>query len=215
MTNFLYITYVIVIFCNAIIGALQYGKMDKPLRVFYLLVAAIFINEVVIYLAGRNTNNIAIISHIYSIFELAIISIYFLYTILAKPKWYLIVIAFLCSVIFELVDISVQKIENYNNYMIVVESLLICPMALYVLYNVSNREDIYELSDYPHFYIWRSLLIWWSVTFFYWEFLIFIKKSNQYPVIFIYYLVFNILVYISIGYTLLRLKKTPNIINPT
>lgn len=215
MKDILYILYLVVISCNAIVGALQYKKMDKALRIFYLLIVAIFLNEVITYFFVKAYKNASPVSHVYSIFELALITIYFLYTIFPKPKTYLILLSIICSIVFELIDMSFQKIEQYNNYMIVVESLLICPQALYVLYMISNRDDITKLSDYPHFYIWRSILIWWSVTFFYWEFLISIMKSYQYPVIHVFYIAFNDIIYILILYTLLRLKRKTNVINLT
>ncbi len=103
-----------------------------------------------------------------------------------------------------------QNIDPSNNYMLVIECLIICPQALYVLYKFSDREDIVKLSEYPHFYIWRSLLILWSVAFFYWAFLLYIRGSNKYPMVLLYYTVFNIFVYIPIGYTFIRLRAKPH-----
>jgi hypothetical protein len=209
MPRVLYYVYFFIIFLNTLIGAYQYKKMDKALHIFYVLTIAIFINEVISFSVNYLYNAEAIISHIYSVFELSLTTIYFLHTIYPKPKRSLIIVTIAISFVLALIDLHFQKLETYNNYMIVVECLLICPQALYVLYKTLNSDDIAQLSNNPHFYIWRALLIWWSVTFFYWEFFIYIKKSQQYPTVFIYYLLFNILVYGMIGITFLRLKGNP------
>lgn len=207
MLGVLYIVYQIIININAIVGGLYYNRMDRPLKIFYLLILAICISEnISLYLRTLNIDAPPV-SHIYSIFEICITTIYFLYTIFPNPKKYLVILTIIFSIIFGLVDILFERMDQYNNYMIVVESLFICPQALYVLYIISNRDDILKLSDYPHFYIWRSLLIWWSVTFFYWAFSSYIRGSNRFPIIKTYYVIFNIIVYMLIFITLVSLKK--------
>jgi|GEM_PF-3146088 len=202
--------YYAVISFNVIVGAFYYKRMDIALKIFFFFLLVMYINEIFSIYFQQEYGSSSAVSHIYSIFELALISVYFIYTVFEKPKKILIAAVVLLSSLFGIGDIYIQKINTYNSYMLVLECLIICPQALYVLYKFSDREDILKLSEYPHFYIWRSLLVLWSVTFFYWSFVLYLKGSDEYPMILLYYTLLNIMVYIPIGYALLKLRPKFN-----
>lgn len=204
-----YVYYTVITF-NVIIGALHYKRMDTALKVFFLFLVVMYVNELLCFYFTEKYNNSSAVSHVYSIFELALISIYFFYTVFKKPKKLLLIVTIIASAVIGVADMAVQKMNTYNSYTLVIECLIICPQALYVLYKFSDREDILILSEYPHFYIWRSLLILWSVTFFYWTFLFYLRDFDSYPIILLYYTVFNIIIYIPIGYAFLKLRTKPS-----
>ncbi len=198
--------YYAVISFNVIVGAIYYTRMDTPLKLFFLFLVVMYLNEIVCLFFIEKHNVISAVSHVYSIFELALISIYFFYTVLEKPQKLLVIATFITSALIGVADLAIQKIDTYNSYMLVIECLIICPQALYVLYKFSDSEDILKFSEYPHFYVWRSLLVLWSVTFFYWTFRHYLKGTNRFPMIVLYYTLFNVLVYIPIGYAFLKLR---------
>lgn len=190
------IYYVTLLLC-VVIGGGKFNRMDKPLKLFYFFLIIVFINEIIAKAQKSLSGNNAPVSHIYSIIELGMVSMYFASIVFKRPPLYLVFTVIIGSILLGTADlIFFESLSHYNIYMLMAECFIISFEALACLYVISENNEFKNIFGYPHFYISASLLILWSGTFFYWVLVNFLHNTIYGHTIQLAYVILNLLVYL-------------------
>src|SRR5437763_13463385 len=110
----LWVIYLSVLGFISILGLYRGKKWDTGLKVFYALILISFITEVLNYVLDYHHVSKNPVSHVFSIIELSLTTIYFEYTIWEKPGiWRIFMACFLAAAI-GVANIFIQSISSYN-----------------------------------------------------------------------------------------------------
>ncbi len=198
--------YYIILLLGAITGIIRYRHLDTALRFIVILLVLTVTSETASYILVELKEYGMRYSffHIYSIFQLLLISLFFIYAI--KPYHYrklIIVASVLCPLIGILNIIFLQPIDKLNNFMLMFESVAINTMALYFIYNSIKRTNAQNIFKNQHTIVALLLLIMWSSTFFFWAFIsvLFIGKWGYVSLASYVFMLVNFIVYTGIGLT--------------
>ena len=118
--------------------------------------------------------------HLYNPIEIFLVTLYFFKTAKIKThKYYIAIAAIIWPAIAILNCLYFQPIDAVNSYFILLECFVIIFMGLFTLYKIFVDDTITNIIAYPHFWIWVSLLIYSTATFFFWTYLpIMIKNAK-------------------------------------
>ncbi len=212
MQTIIFSVYYAILLLATIIGITRNRRLDTALRFIVILLILTVISESASYiLVEFKEYGIRYgVFHIYSVLQLILVSLYFIYAI--KPYHYrklVLVACILCPLIGILNIIYLQPIDKLNNYMLMVESLAINTMSLYYVYWLIKRHITQNLFKLSHFQITLSLLTLWSSTFFFWALVPVLDDSNwEYLKLATYiHAIINILVYSGIALVLYTQNK--------
>ncbi len=206
----LFYIYLVVLLLSIVAGSFRYARLDAAARViFWLLVLTLISEATTIYTVKAKIGK-APVYHFYSAVEIFMTTLYFLKTI--KPYHHKFLVG-LSAILYPLIAILncifLQPLHEINTNMISLESIIIIPMALYALYKMLVNDEIMNMFKYPHFWLWTSLLIYWSSVFFFWAcFNALMKDDSPYKNLLLSldgYV--NIVVYAIMGLTLLFYPK--------
>lgn len=157
---------------------LRYRRWDRALQLFGILIPITFVTEVLNVVLDSMHVDKSPVSHIFSIFELSLTTIYFLYTNWARPPLWSLFWVCLGATFIGLIDIRIQSMNQYNTIMLMTESFIISAMALYSLFRISFDPGVERVRTYPHFILWTTQLIAWTATFFFWAFLGYLRRDR-------------------------------------
>jgi len=175
------IGYTTTIGLSVLAGLLRFNRMDKPLKLFLLLMVMTFLDAAAGgWVAGQIGSRMPV-SHFFSVIDFSILLLYFTATIQGRVTAGALIIAPLSALALEAADLCFfQDLYQFNTYTLMAESLILSALALYALYDMVRREEIRNIFAYPHFWIWVLILLTWTSTFFLWAFLNALSKSSEY-----------------------------------
>lgn len=218
MQAIIFSVYYIILLLATIAGVTRYRRLDPALRIIVILLILTVLSESVSYaLVELEEYGIRYsMFHIYSMIQLLLISLFFIYAI--KPYHYrkLIVLAFVsCPLIGILNIIFFQPIDKLNNFMLMFESFAINSMALYFIYYTIKNTGTRNIFKDIHVRIALLLLVMWSSTFFFWAFIsvLFIGDWQYADTASHFFMIINILIYGCLGiliYTTSKIKYEYN-----
>jgi len=109
-------------------------------------------------------------------------------------------------------EIFFQHINNLNSNFIIFESFIVVSMSLYALYRILINDEIQAVVRYPHFWVWTSLLFYFSCSFFFWPCIkiLYKQKSHYYGFIVSLQVIMNMVAYAGIGLTFIFFPKLTN-----
>ncbi|HRO41369.1 MAG TPA: hypothetical protein PL009_00950 [Flavipsychrobacter sp.] len=202
----------IVLLIVCIVGARNFTRMDKAMRVFFTLILIVFVTEAIsftLYVQGMSRNTL---SHIFSGVELILVGAYFFHCLPLRKKRFSIIVFSLFALALAIGNYIFFQEKRYNSNMLMAESFIIISMALIVFFNFLKNDDLSDMVNNPHFRIWVGLLTLWSSTFFFWAFLLYLQKLHPTYLTWIYLIqvALNILIYGLFGYTFYKLSKKNN-----
>lgn len=205
--------YYTILLLASIIGATRYRRLDNALRFIAIFLGLTLVSEsasyVLVELKEFGVRNAFF--HIYSILQLLLVSLFFIFTI--KPYHYRKLAAatiLLCPLIGILNIVFFQPIDKLDTNMLMFESFIINTMSLYLLYRQVKSKKAQNIFKYPHLRIALLLLLQWSSTFFFWALVPVLDDSNwEYLKLATYiHAIINILVYSGIALVLYTQSKT-------
>lgn len=213
MREYFFYLYLIELLILIVVGFGIHKKFDKALRFFYyLLVLTLFSEGISIYFEIEYKTK-APVYHFYSILELFLISLYFLYSVFPRPRISIVFFSGLFCAILGLGNLYFfQPLITYNTNMLMIECVLIIAMALFALFKIMQQDEIVNVFSHPHFQIWIALLFLWTSTFFFWAFLDYLKKENlgYYEIIATGQTLINLFIYGYFVSVFLKLKNSPD-----
>jgi hypothetical protein len=208
--NISFTFYLIILILINYVGFKKYCYLDEALRVFVILMFLTLINELISFTLQVSDLFKAPLSHVFSIFELSLLIIFYLKCRFKQIKPYCEILAFLVASFLGLTNfLFFQSLFVYNSYMIMTESVIITSMALLFMFDLLKRDELTNVFSNTHFRIWVSELVLWSSMFFYWAFILFIQKINPTYVSFlnVFQISINLSVYLFICSSLINIKK--------
>jgi hypothetical protein len=197
-----YILYYSALIFSISIGIKRYNLFDGGSQIIFWLLAITLANEILIFVFEIKALNKTLIYHFYNPVELFVVTLYFLITIKVN---YFRIFAVLCGTLYAILEIAntvfLQPLTRLNSNYIIFESFVIIAMSLFALYRILVNDNLYPVLKYAHFWFWSFILLYFSVTFFYWPCIKVLYRDHS-----IYYtiandieMVVNILVYAGIG----------------
>ena len=205
-----FLSYLLTVLAATLAGLRRMDRMDRPLRLILLLLILILVNESLGLYSKINWGTKAALSHVFSIPELALVNLYFLYTCFRRPARAAIITALLLPVALAGANMLwLQPIQVYNSNMLMAQSILIIAMALYALYRMMRSDHLLHITAYPHFRIWVILLVLWTSTIFFWPMFDLLSNTRFFIPIGYVQSVLNILIYGGIGLTFYQLPPRP------
>ena len=163
-----YILYFSILTSGIVAGRLRYQFLDKGGRIILLLLAVTLINEIAVASFMWADLNRTRIYHFFSPVELSLLSWYFFVTtVRGGQKFIPWLVTLYCAAAAGNI-LFVQSIEDLNKNYIIMESFLVITMSLYALFKILINEQIALPFCYNHFWFWSLLLLYFSVTFFFW-----------------------------------------------
>lgn len=170
MQTIIFGVYYIILLLATIIGILLYRRLDTALRFIVILLILTVMSETTSYILVELEEYGVRYSmfHIYSILQLILITLFFIYA--TRPFHYrkqIAITIFACPLIGVLNIVFFQPIDKLNTNMLMLECLIINTMSLYFIYWLI-KHSVQNLFKSSHFQITLTLLVLWSSTFFFW-----------------------------------------------
>ena len=201
--------YLLVLAYVNVIGITRWHYMDVPMRFFLALMLLTLLCEVFSNFYFMKHSTKAPIYHFYSMIELSLYGCYFLHTLYKRPSLLALVLLCLFSIAAGTINLSrFQPLHCYNTNILMMECIIVIAMSLYAMFSIARNDEIKDVMSYPHFQIWVSVLVLWTSTFFFFAFLLYLKKMENayYNIIAPVQGLINIGIYIWVGYVFFRLK---------
>lgn len=210
-TTLIFIYYTIILFV-AITAIVKYKQLDKALRSIAILLMLTVLSESLSYIALALEEHVFRngVYHIFSIIQLILVSMFFIYTIgLKHSKRYIILASAISITMGTLNMFFLQTIARLNSYMLMFESFAIISMTLYYIYLRIKKDMVINMFKQAHFIISLLLLLLWSGSFFFWAFIsVLYDEGWAYTTtVTNVHLIINILVYLGIGLTILYTNR--------
>lgn len=204
--------YYIILLLATITGVTLYRRLDKALRFIAILLVLTVISETASYILVelKEYGVRYSVFHIYSMLQLLLISLFFIFAI--KPYHYLKLIfagIVLCPTIGIINIIYLQPLDRLNTNMLMFESFAINSMALYFIYYTIKNTGTRNIFKNIHVRIALLLLVMWSSTFFFWAFIsvLFIGEWQYADTASHFFMIINILVYACLGILIYSTSK--------
>ena len=203
--------YIGILFMCSIVGCLQFRKMDETMHFILFFIVLTTVNETgaLIYVKKFHGAS-APIYHIYTIFALIIVTVYYLKFTRMRDFKKIFLLSIILWPTVGLINLYWQPLSMQNSNMIILESIVIIIMALHCLYKILINDSIVNVRSYPHFWVWSSLVILWCGTFFFWAFFNeLVKNHSTYKnLLLCAQIITNIIGYAGIGGSFLLYSKS-------
>lgn len=209
MRNLLYYIYLAVILTISIYGGLLFKKTGTPTRVIIILIISATLNEISTVVSTFYDINKNPVYHIYSVVELELTTIYFLYTIAIKRKTLIAILAGIMWSVMAIINCiyCYQPLTVFNSNYLLLETIVIIGMSLYALIHIFKDDSIVSVINYDMFFVWISFLVLWTGSFFFWAGLSLIYKSSYRNILASGQAILNIVTYIGVLYSILISTK--------
>ena len=188
----------------SIIGWLNYRFLDQAARIIVILLSITFLSEIIgriLYILGSEQSYAY---HFYCVIDFFLMAYYFIIFLkFPTTKIHLKAIALLISLLGILNCKYLQPLNTFNSNMLMLESFVVIGMSMYALYRMLINNELYDILNYPHFWLWTFFLLLYSCSFFFWPFIKFfyVTKHEYYFFATYFQELINILCYLGIGLT--------------
>lgn len=181
MQQIVFCIYYLAIIITLLVGITTYKRLDVAMHAVVMLMAVMSISELISYVAVelRQYAMRYAIYHFYSIIEIFLQSLFFIYAI--KPHHYkrlVVISAIVWPIIGFLNMVFLQPWNQLNNNMLMLESFATITMSLYFIYWLLKNDKVKNIFRDPHFWMAVCFLILWSVTFFFWAFIKILYRAD-------------------------------------
>lgn len=171
--------YLVVLSVCVVVSYVAYKRLDSKARIISLLVTLTLLCEILSVFSGKTSYGKDIVYHFYSIAELFLTTLYFLYCLKPARIGALTVWAAILSALAGGLNMKVQPLNTLNSNMLIFESVCIIGMSLFSLYSILLDEKITSVTRLPQFWVFTGFLFYWSYTFFFWVFFIVLIKDQH------------------------------------
>jgi hypothetical protein len=179
LEDFLFYVYLLIVAATCVTGFIRYRRLDKGTRVILAILVLTIISEGLSALGDYFIYYKSYFYHVFNLLQLMLITTYFANTIKFRNKGIIAIVCLFYVVLEVLNDIFFQPLTKLNTNFISLECLLIVPMALYSLFRILIDDSIEKLQTYVHFWLWTILLLLFSSSFFFWQFVVYFYKHNE------------------------------------
>lgn len=186
-------------------------RLDRAASIFALLMGLTFVEETLAYYCAIKYHNNIPVLRIFSIVEMAMLSIYFNYCIAVFRAralgWYIAALSILAGLIDLLL---LEPIDHLSGFYMNFQALVIISIALFAHYQFLSRHGYRPVSPEPHFWISTVLLFFWSVTYLNWalyDLFTIMLKDNKILVDYSIYAV-NVTSHLAIAIIFIRYPKS-------
>jgi hypothetical protein len=177
--DLLFRVYMLVVFATCVTGFIRYRMIDRGTVVILVVLVLTIMNEVLSSLGGQFTYYKSYFYHVFNLLQLMLITVYFANTIKFRNKGVIALVCFSYFVLEVLNVIFLQPLAKLNTNFISLECLLVVPMALYTLFKILIDDSVEKIQAYVHFWLWTILLLLFSSSFFFWQFVVYFYKHNM------------------------------------
>jgi len=149
-----------------IVSLFTIRKMDKKENLIIIYVGISFIVFLISNIMADNQINNMFLYHLFSLFEIIILSYYFLKSLLKKQLtlyWFILGGYFVFWVIN---IIAFENLKLFNSNSSVVSNLIVLLLAMYYLFEVSKSEDVLYFQKLPGFWIASAFLVSCALSIF-------------------------------------------------
>jgi len=191
-------------------GIYKFKIIDLPSRVFCLLLGLTLISELIAFTAAKKYGNNLSVYSVFSIVQLALLALYFNFSIDVFRKWNLGLYIGATGVAAGILNIVfLEPLGTFNTNFLFFEGLCIIAMALFSFFRLLLMNDDLQLHKYPHFWFGVILVLFWSITFLNWGLYDYysIKFKNEIWKIGTSILAINVFTYVAIGVNFLLYHK--------
>lgn len=103
----------------------------------------------------------------------------------------------------------IQTPYNFNNYFLLLESIIVVSMCLFSFYAMLQSDDDMRLRRNPHFWITAIFLFFWTVTFMFWGLYGFLSQELGVNTLklHMFLLIVNVCTYVGFGVVFLLYNK--------
>jgi len=150
-------------------GAFRLRLMDRASRfMFVLLAMALLTESLACYSAFKYHNNNPIYD-LFSIIEIAIVSLYFNYAITAFRKWNVGIYIGATGIIAGVINtIWFQPLTIANSNILFINGFFTIALSLFSIIQLLLTDIFLEIKKSPHFWIAVSLLFYWIPSLMVW-----------------------------------------------
>jgi hypothetical protein len=160
-----YALYYVLLFATACICLLRYRQLSLADKMILVLLIFTIIQEVASYVMILFHRNNIWLSHIYSPIELALLSLYFNYSIyLFRKRNIGFIIAGLGIVLSISNTLLYQKTTTFNSFFLLLEGTIIIMYCLLSFHQILLDEE-QPPHHFAHFWITVCFILYWGVTF--------------------------------------------------
>lgn len=185
--------------------------MDKPSKIICILIWLVFITEVLAWYAALQFKNNMPVYLIYGFIEIALISLYFNYSIKVFRKYnigfYIAAVVIFMGILNTL---FIQPLKTLNTNYIFLESLIVVSMALFSIYRliIEDKSNL-KLNKEVHFWFPCIFILEWCGNFLSWGLYDYFQKEMKDSAYILNYSLYvvNIIVYISFAAVLFFYPK--------
>lgn len=201
----LFYVYLAILASICLVGIWKYGILDKGTKIVFVVICSCICCEGYSFVVGKENDDRLPVYHLYSLVEIILLTLYFFTTIkLKKPVLFaLLVVVYVAVAVVNV--LYFQPLRSLNSNYITFNCLMAIPMSLYSLYKILIDDSIEKVQYHVHFWFWTSFLIYYSSSFFFWQFVGYFYRTNRqfYRLSLYMHSVLNIMTYSGIFLTML------------
>ncbi len=201
----LFYLYLIILTSICLAGIWKFTDLDKGAKTVLNIIFACVACEGFSYIVGQHNDDRLPIYHLYNVIEIILLTKYFFITTRFSQQWvfWALVLLYIAAAVVNICFF--QPLRHLNSNYITFNSLLAIPMSLYALYKILIDDSIEKVQHHVHFWFWTCFIIYYSASFFFWQFVGYFYRSNRqfYNITLYMHSILNIVTYSGILLTLL------------
>lgn len=159
------VLYLLCMLCMAtciFLGTHNYSKIERSIRVFYLLIIISFTGEVIALISEYGTGSN---TQVYNIMDIILTTITLIYFAGSLGRPLLCLFLAIVSVSFGIYNfIWLQPDEHIKNYFLLWSGLAIIGLSLFMLVHLYKMDTQIKLFHFAHFWLTSALLLYWTIN---------------------------------------------------
>jgi hypothetical protein len=166
--------------CTIIAGFFRFRQLTVADKIIILLVGLSGLAELLAYIAMKRWHNNLLVYHLYSPFELLLISLYFHRTVAALKRTKFALFAALIAIPTAILNALYfqDPATTPNSYFVLLEGTFIIIFALLSFFQILMHEERLPIHS-AQFWITSSLIVFWSLTYMGWGIYTVLNKPSS------------------------------------
>jgi len=194
-----------------IAGCSRLHHLDRPLRIFLLLLVISFCGESLAYVAAFRYHMNYPVYNLLSILEAAVTALYFNYRIRSFQRYHIgFVIAFISIAVGAINLLYFQPITSMATHYLYYQSVIIIPLSLTSMASVLLPKDDLSRNDITHFWIAAAMLFFWCISLPVWGFYNYLTSRLGVQKSLVNYFLLTICYITNLSYTIILFRHPKN-----
>jgi hypothetical protein len=141
-----------------LVGAVYFKRLKKSLRIITILMAMGLLAEMGLRFVGHK-NNLFVV-HIYTFFEILLLTLYFGRVITTKRKLLLVRILGSTLLVLTVLEIMLVGVREWNSFSTVAESITMITFGLFYFHEIALAITTTPLDQNPDFWVTSVILLY-------------------------------------------------------